>query len=1722
MKRTIRILSLAAAVASLALPAGCQKDSFVEKTEITLARCLQPTGLKASVSSVTGNVATFSWNVTTDAESYKLSILDKNQAEFQTIDLTPDQIPFSTTLTADETYYFQVQALSSRIGDSKVAQYLDSDGKLKSIKTFAVKDNLFPFVSGRTATSVSFSWDKDRLIEDYAEVDRIEYGIPGSEEISSYTLTPADIDGRAATVEGLSASTEYVFTLKFKSASRGQVDVWTLPDMTGLTEISTAAALEQAIKDGANIKLTMAGSPYVIGAEAGIDAPKGVKIYGEGSADAMPVIAATINVPDAADGNTPSYIFEGVEFNGNGSLGFAFQKANGGAKDGIKVGTVSYRNCVITGYTKGIMYEWGKTLDIDEFSYKSTTIHSVNPDGTVGGDGFDLRQATKIGKLVFEDCTIYNGFRSFIRIDANPVIGDLVFNGNTVANLCFVDNTNNAGMFALQTAPSSFSMKNNLILNMVEKATLESANTKYKPFADLGISASSNYFYNIAETFFTTNATMASVAGKMLESDPCYNAKAGIFNIVSSSEIAGAGVGAAKWWTPFAKQPENLSLEAISGAHTWDLNDAKNFSGTAKEKMVRDGIMVCASEAFPINLGDGTIEFTDGTPCTKKGVPTDNYLRFKVKEPGSVIVHPANNSSAQVTVATCAPVDGEANPASVSVKGGAVYIDGVKTPTKITIKDIAEETMVLVYTSGPLTIDALAWSKDVSGVNTALPAPKPVANPASFKAKDAADVVVTWEPVDNAESYSAVFNGKTYDAVQDESTGAWSYTVTSKTTSMLDPGSYKVDIFANPAKGDIYNTMSEAGSVSFAVLPDGGDDPTGGTVVKSVEEFNAALSANKNDIIFAASADPYDAGTITLTYPITLSGEPGATINGDIVLSGDIAGDVTVKDLAFTGSGCFITLPETGVSAGNVTVSNCELSGYGKSAVYGNYDNANLKKVAFVGNILKNWGTGQGIFDFRKGTYGAMMILDNTITGGRDLIRADANCVIGDILIASNTFDGLTLGNGNGVLYVRATTASFKVMNNLFLNEFKEGSSTILSKTSGVMVPAMNRNFFFNIDEAKFFSGLITEAIATEGGAKFTESPVKDAASGDYTLTNAVAISCRAGASRWNPSIDKGETPEIEVASLEELKSAMDAGKKVITLKAGSYEAEKISAVPGLRLNSKENAEIVGCIDIAGADLGAMSFEGLTFKDNGSFGCAFNVSADASASRIVVKDCTFDGFTKSVFYANAVLTADALTFSGCVVRNQGTGQGVFDIRKGAIGKFAIEQSTITGGRDLVRADANTITSVFDFNNNTIDKSNLGVNSNAIMYVRATPAVYNFKNNLFLNEVAEGKSVLLSKTSGVTVPTSASNNFFFNFDEANFFSGLFTKEAVGAICLSYDPCKDSANGNYTLTDALCLSSNVGALMWNPNRGKVTTEFTATSLEEFINGLNAGKTSIRIDTDTLKFAEAPAEETAFSGGVLTLDKPVTIKGARAFGKNPVIVGGFKFTTGMSDFLAEGLVFDGNLKALGNAFEVAGALETSRIIVRNCEIKEFNKSLFYGNAEGTVGSATFSRMLVHDMGTGQGMFDCRKKVYGSLIIENSTIYNGGRDFIRCDAGVSESVCIRNNTLSNTGIGAANGLLWVRSDVGEKYVVENNLFLNETGDATLLAKTGASKAVFRNNFFFNLGSKFWTGTYTQEEGTANGGAVLETDPCADSANGNFKIIDATVKAAKAGDPRW
>jgi hypothetical protein len=392
-----------------------------------------------------------------------------------------------------------------------------------------------------------------------------------------------------------------------------------------------------------------------------------------------------------------------------------------------------------------------------------------------------------------------------------------------------------------------------------------------------------------------------------------------------------------------------------------------------------------------------------------------------------------------------------------------------------------------------------------------------------------------------------------------------------------------------------------------------------------------------------------------------------------------------------------------------------------------------------------------------------------------------------------------------------------------------------------------------------------------------------------------------------------------------------------------------------------------------------------------------------------------------------------------------------------------------------------------------------------------------KNNLFLNE--NGDNNLLSKATGITVPTAVSGNFFYGCTAEKFWTGLINQEvalANGGVILPADPVKDAANGDYTLVDALCLASNVGAARWNPNAGRVSSEMTVASVSELATAIDAGKTAITLKAGTYDLREV------LDGGVISLIAPLSLAGQGSV----EIIGGFKFGAGTTSFVAENIRFNGAEKAVGNAFEIAEAVEMEKVRIAGCDIFAYNKSLFYGNgADSKVAVFDFQKNLVHGFGTGQGMIDIRKGAYTAITVSKNTFYDGGRDFIRCDKDIAGSIAITNNTFAGCSIDAGNGLLWVRSCAAapEKYNVARNLFLNLAGGdgKTILAKTGATVPTMSANYFFNVAEGFFGGAINQETAT-NGGAVLEADPCAASAEFNFKLTDPALKAADIGDPRW
>lgn len=1692
---------------------SCAEQLPELQEELGLVRCLVPTDLRTKVSQ--GQIVEFNWTATQGADQFELELYrDELMTDLYTkYDIKVDEIPYVLDLGADNTYYARVRGVDAEnvLEPSKWADF----GK---IATTTVKSYLYPKVVDRTSTSLTISWTAD------PEVERVEYKVRGSEESTSVALTADQISTAVATVSELAPSTNYVVSIWYKSASRGELDLWTMPDMTGMTEVSDAASLLAAFAGGApKIFVKASESPYEIGA---VDLKTGVEVYGEETAEGVrPVLYGEFHIADDYDGK--AIRFESVELNGMGEkYGFAMQLKNGGTKDKT-VESIVFKNCNITAYSKGLMYEWGKTLTTDKLEWDGCAIYDINKTGT-SGDGIDLRAASAIGVLNVVNNTIYNSFRSVIRMD-NPVkVGDLNVTNNTMMNLSPIENKDNQGILGLKNSPDAVNFKNNILLNMAGHAVLVGATSTVEAEK---LKFANNHYFGIAEesVFFTETFTKDNAiasGGSVLAADPCYNSKGLNFSLVNVDLVV-AKVGASKWWTPFVAEVEDLALNVLDGAKTWDFTDAKYFVGTVENHKVRDGLYLAAEES-KLKFVDGKMQFTAATITSSVGFPQDGYVVFKVSEPGSVYLKASDATDAShIVVATALP--GAKN---VTVKGGAAANVHNTTAQKILISDITEETMVYVYATGPISLESLAWALDVAQVNTALSAPVPEAAPASFTAGEATDVSITWKPVENAGSYSVVFNKKSSVV---EASDAPSFVIEGKTTGMLDAGSYKVEVYANPAEGDIYNTMSNAGAAAFAVLPkaDAGEDDK--FVVTDADALKAAIDAGKTEIYLAAGT--YDlAESLEIMAPLTLIGQGDVIINGAFKLSGEV-GIFKTSNITFVdtiGAGCFLTLVEGGVTASEVVMESTNLDGFAKSVIYGNYDTANIDKIVIDGVQIRNFGTGQGIFDLRKGVYGSIIVRNSTINGGRDFLRVDANCAVGEILVMHNTFNAVNIGGDTkGILNVRAAVLDYKVVGNLFLNE--TGAKTYLA-ASDRKVPYMARNFFYNCTGDGFWTGTITQEVGTgNNGVVLAADPVKDAANGDFTLTSALAMSCRVGAPKWNPSYAAGDNTCFVVTSADEFQAAIDAGKTDIKfaasgspydLSASSIKISQPMHINGEVVDGKYPVVNITQIDLSG-EIGNLLIENISFvgDENNNF---INVASAINAKQIIVRNCTVEKIKKSLYYHNKDIPSSiaSVVFRNVMAKEFGNGQGTIDIRGGEHTNISVENCTIIGGRDFIRADKGFVTGGINLDNNLFDGVTLD-NGNGVLYVRSEGITYNLRRNLFLNE--NGANNLLSKTSGVTIP-EMSGNYFYNCTSEQFFTGLITQEvatANGGVILSNDPCKDAANGDYTLVDALCLSSNVGPARWNPNAGRVTTDFTASNLDELISALDAGKTSISLNAGTYDFTSAPETATAFSGGVLTLNAGTVLKGISKAGVDPEIIGGIKLGEGVTHFTAQNIKFNGKESAIGTAFEISAVINADKVLVRDCEVFGYGKSLFYNKvADVNVGVLTLDRLLVHDMGAGQGMIDIRQPLIGAVVIENSTFYNGGRDFIRLDkAGLQsvKSASIRNNTFSCVSVDAEYSILYVRAEgIDGKYTVENNLFLNEGGSTTVLAKSGSKVPTMNNNWFFNCTSEaFWSGAIDQAT-AAVGGGVLEADPCTASAEGKFKLTNLDLKKAKVGDPRW
>ena len=830
-----------AALLGLATLSGCVNKEWNEITELNLARCLVPGNLAVRVDPSAGDVVTFDWSLNKDAGGYELAVYTDEaltQLEYSW-PLEPGEVPYTTRLTADKEYWFTVQAYrvdadGTKVPgtESKVSYY---DG---SFKTYAVKDNLYLEVKGRSTTSVSLAWSKD--VDDFAEVtDLRAVPVKGGNTVKK-ELADAEAIAAAATIDGLDPSTEYQITLFYMSASRGTVDTWTKAEQGSAVTITTSEELKAAVAAGGNYYLPYNEAGYSMSTAK----PVGdLTLVGELSADGERTpVSGSIDISSVLE-NGSSIRLENLKFADNASISHLIVFSEDAKA--VSVDKIEVVNCEISGYKAGLFsLNKNGALTLNEITFDSCDIFNIVGDG---GDGFDVRKACDITLVKFVNNTIYDGFRTFVRLDQveGLNIGTFDIENNTIKNIATVDNGNNRAFFS-PYVQTNLILKKNVFLyedggkkgeGEVDRAQLIHDNTRT---IDPNVTASDNYAFAYGKDFFK-RMTPAALGVKTMNVDPCYNSKGNFFQL-AAQDLIEAKVGASKWWIQYMEKPEDLTQHVIAEAHTWNLQNATLFAGDVKNSRVRDELMLVGTEATPLNA-DGGITFKQASVLNRKGVPTEGYLSFKVNAPGSVdmLLSDPGKTGGSVIVALY-------DDNGLTVLGGAVASASNPEVQKVVVPEVSGEGTVYLYSTGAVTVTKLGWSEDTLALDKVLETPKPVVEPVTLTEGDETAVAITWEPVHAADHYVVVFNKRTQDPQTETS-----FTVPAEDIAALKAGLYTFTVQAFPAASDLYYQASEKGNASFAIQPKGG----GGEVVQVTWtwDFSAADWQEQFAALGAAGAD---------------------------------------------------------------------------------------------------------------------------------------------------------------------------------------------------------------------------------------------------------------------------------------------------------------------------------------------------------------------------------------------------------------------------------------------------------------------------------------------------------------------------------------------------------------------------------------------------------------------------------------------------------------------------------------------------------------------------------------------------------------------------------------------------------------------------------------------------------------------------------------------------
>ena len=273
------------------------------------------------------------------------------------------------------------------------------------------------------------------------------------------------------------------------------------------------------------------------------------------------------------------------------------------------------------------------------------------------------------------------------------------------------------------------------------------------------------------------------------------------------------------------------------------------------------------------------------------------------------------------------------------------------------------------------------------------------------------------------------------------------------------------------------------------------------------------------------------------------------------------------------------------------------------------------------------------------------------------------------------------------------------------------------------------------------------------------------------------------------------------------------------------------------------------------------------------------------------------------------------------------------------------------------------------------------------------------------------------------------------------------------------------------------------------------------------------------------QIPSADEDGTTSAVALANNVSIQGLYPTAK-PVIQGRFEIN-GAKSVEIDNIILDGSINnSADQAFNFKEAADLKKVEVKNSEIKNFGKGLYYLNVAAKVGEITFNNCDIHDIECDGGDFlDCRKGYIGALNLINCTFYNScaSRDFIRYDnakLGSETVITVDHCTINGVSNTSGKRLLYVRNACS-KIVWSNNIVTNTVGVWSNQASTTVPE--FANNVYnacTNLNTEVLGPPIVNAFKDASGKVA---DPkYKDAAKGDFTIGEESVKNLQVGAAKW